>query len=746
MYSQLPGSGWTPRVLLALLTVMGSGPCNSAEGTQEHKRVLILYSFEKEIATFGDFDRALRDKLNSSRTSRIDYYTEYLDLARFPNALHEKALVDSLAEKYSDMNIDLVVPVNLPAVEFTRKYEERLFGAAPIVFSVMDRHWVNLFPRTSNVTGLVEANGITPTLHAALTLLPNTQRVVLISGTLPYEKDWNVEIRKEMRAFEGKVEIISLTALPMADVLRKLASLPRHSIVLYMMMWRDSAGEYFLPKESLSLFSSASSAPIFGGFDEYLGMGIVGGDLVDFGRAGSRCGELCLRVFGGAKPAEIPIQYEDDASYRFDWRQLRRWHIRESRLPAGSVVLFREPSLWKLYKWQIVGTVFLIIFQTLLIGFLLVQRSRLRRSEQKVRKSEERFTLFMDNSPAVTFMKDEQGHYVYMNEAYQKHLNIRREDRQGKTDFEIYPLAIAEEYRKNDQAAMAAGHSIAFPEETPGPDGEQLSWLVYKFPFQDASGQVFVAGIGVDLTEHRRLLSIENELEIARHIQMSILPSGTPELKSLRVSAAYRPMTAVAGDFYDFVLVDAHRAGFLVADASGHGVPAALIAAMIKVAMQSVAVSAQDPAEVLRVLNNILSSQLHGQLITAAFLWVDTQIGKALYSAAGHPPLLRWHGNKLERIESNGMVIGIMPDSEYPVREMPLNSGDRFLLYTDGILEASNSAGEFFGERMLEEVVRKNQLLPPFELSEQVLSEIRHWQPASMTQQDDITLIIIDVV
>jgi serine phosphatase RsbU (regulator of sigma subunit) len=91
------------------------------------------------------------------------------------------------------------------------------------------------------------------------------------------------------------------------------------------------------------------------------------------------------------------------------------------------------------------------------------------------------------------------------------------------------------------------------------------------------------------------------------------------------------------------------------------------------------------------------------------------------------------------------MLIGFMPDSDYPVCEMALNSGDRFLLYTDGISDPENAAGDSFGDRMLEQVVRNNHSLPPFELSEQLLSEIRHWQPASMPQQDDITLIIIDV-
>jgi sigma-B regulation protein RsbU (phosphoserine phosphatase) len=243
----------------------------------------------------------------------------------------------------------------------------------------------------------------------------------------------------------------------------------------------------------------------------------------------------------------------------------------------------------------------------------------------------------------------------------------------------------------------------------------------------------------------RRLVSIESELEIARQIQASILPTSIPEVNNLRIAASYRPMTAIGGDFYEFIQMDKHRVGVLVADASGHGVPAALIAAMIKVAMQSVVSCAHHPREVLRGLDRILSGQLLGQFVSAAYLWLDTENHKALYSAAGHPPLLRWREGKLARIESNGLLFGVVPDSDYPVCDMPINPGDRFLLYTDGVIEPENAAGDFFGDYKLEQVVRNNQSRSPFELSNQLLAEIRHWQPASSDQQDDITLIVIDV-
>ena len=268
---------------------------------------------------------------------------------------------------------------------------------------------------------------------------------------------------------------------------------------------------------------------------------------------------------------------------------------------------------------------------------------------------------------------------------------------------------------------------------------EPLAFALFVF----SQGWVAAAKVSAD---ERRLIAIDDELAIAREIQASILPSGIPEVRHLRINATYLPMTAVAGDFYWFVAVDPHRAGFLVADVSGHGVPAALIASMIKVAMQSAVTCANDPPAVLRGVERALSGQQRGQFVSAAYLWLDTENRKALYSAAGHPPLLHWSQGKLESIQSNGLIFGVQSDCDYPVREISITAGDRFLLYTDGLIEPENTNRESFGDRRLEEVVREKRRYPCAELSDRLLSELRQWQPASAAQQDDITLIVIDVL
>ena len=267
---------------------------------------------------------------------------------------------------------------------------------------------------------------------------------------------------------------------------------------------------------------------------------------------------------------------------------------------------------------------------------------------------------------------------------------------------------------------------------------DETAFAFFLFSFAYVAGQKVFAN-------ERRLLAIESELEVARQIQASILPSRVPTLDSLQIAACYLPMTAVGGDFYEFIQLDTHHLGILIADVSGHGVPAALISAMLKVAIQPMVPCAHKPAEVLRGLNRILSGQLRGQLISAAYLWLDTETNTALYSSAGHPPLLRWREGRLGRIESNGLLFGVLPDVEYPVCKIPIQSGDRFLLHTDGMIEPENRAGEPFGDHRLEEVIRDNPLSSPGKICDRLVAEIQRWQPANETQQDDITVLVVDV-
>ena len=212
------------------------------------------------------------------------------------------------------------------------------------------------------------------------------------------------------------------------------------------------------------------------------------------------------------------------------------------------------------------------------------------------------------------------------------------------------------------------------------------------------------AGIREQLAQ--QLLAIQKELETARQIQLSILPSVIPKIEGLDIAARYVPMTSVAGDFYDFIVVDEKHIGILVADVSGHGMPAALIASMLKIAFSAQVAHAADPAQVLLGLNQALCGKFQHHYVTAAYLFVDMQKRTLTYAGAGHPPLLLRGGSSrgVRDVAENGLFLGKFPFATYSSVELPLNAGDRALLYTDGISETTNFCRSRIWNRLFQAV------------------------------------------
>jgi sigma-B regulation protein RsbU (phosphoserine phosphatase) len=274
-----------------------------------------------------------------------------------------------------------------------------------------------------------------------------------------------------------------------------------------------------------------------------------------------------------------------------------------------------------------------------------------------------------------------------------------------------------------------------------GPNVEFLGFLV------------FVACLGYisayrTFANEERLVAINKELEIAREIQSSTLPQGVPTLTGLQIAARYVPMSAVAGDFYDFLCIDEKRVGILVADVTGHGVPAALIASMLKVAFSGQGAHAHDPTLVLTGLNRALCGKFEEHFVTAAYLFVDLEKSLLRYSAAAHPPLMLASGaaGNIREIEENGLMLGMFPEAVYSSVEIRVGTGDRCLLYTDGILEARNAAGEEFGKSRCKEFLETQRDIPAALFADALLENIAGFSGhnAARAQEDDITLLVLD--
>jgi len=243
------------------------------------------------------------------------------------------------------------------------------------------------------------------------------------------------------------------------------------------------------------------------------------------------------------------------------------------------------------------------------------------------------------------------------------------------------------------------------------------------------------------LDREQQLASLHQELEVAKRIQLSILPTSFPVSQHFAVAARYVPMTAVAGDFYEFLATGGPTAGLLIADVSGHGVPAALIASMVKMATSAQRQHAASPERLPAGLNEALCGSTQGQFVTAAYVYLDAEQGELCYAAAGHPPMLLLRDGQVCSIEENGLVLGFFSSAAYTWTKRTLRKGDRLLLYTDGIIEAANGAEEEFGQERLGKLVSASGGSTVEEMADQILSTVQDW---ASTQTDDLTVVVCD--
>ena len=243
-----------------------------------------------------------------------------------------------------------------------------------------------------------------------------------------------------------------------------------------------------------------------------------------------------------------------------------------------------------------------------------------------------------------------------------------------------------------------------------------------------------------------QLQTVQQEMETARQIQLSILPGEVPFIKGLEIAARYVPMTSVAGDFYDFIAIDDRRIGILVADVSGHGMPAALISSMLKIALSAQTHCAADPERVLAGLNQALCRKFKGHFVTAAYVFVDTEKQNLRYAGAGHSPLiLRSHSaNTTSDFVENGLVLGFFPEATYTAVELPFKQGDWGGLYTDGIPETTNHEEEQFGVDRFKLFLQNNASLSLDQFVDSFLGELSRWSDSGSGSEpeDDVTLLV----
>jgi signal transduction histidine kinase len=372
-------SPWAAALLLGLVALCASLDAMAAET----KRVLLLHSFGREFAPYDAALAALRTELAERSSEPLAFYDVSLHAGLASGLDDEQPFAEYLRRRFDSSAPDVVVTIGPPAAAFYVKYRDQLFPGTPLAITALDQRLVPKFTLRAGDTVVADDFELPKMVDNILRVLPDTQTIAVVIGDSPLERFWLGEMRREFAQFDNRVSFEWLNRLSLEQLRKRIAVLPPHFAVLFTLLLTDSAG---VPQEggaALASLVAVSSAPIFSVHGNELGHGVVGGPYISQLREGALTAAAVVRVLSGQTAAQPTIQLIGFDVPVYDWRELKRWGIDRTRLPAGSEIRFRPPSLWDEHRTLITTAISIFLLQAALSVGLMWQRIRRRRAESE---------------------------------------------------------------------------------------------------------------------------------------------------------------------------------------------------------------------------------------------------------------------------------------------------------------------------------------------------------------------------
>ena len=372
---------------MALLGGLLAIAATSSEAQAAPKQVLMLQSLHRGNLVLDQFIGDFRVQLDKRVGESVNVVPMVVGQTGFVGGPNQAA-VDYIRSLYADRAPpDLVMSVGGPAAAFARQYRGQLFPEAPLLFASVDERYLRTAPLTGNETAVAVVNDFPRLIDDILQVLPDTKQVFMIVGSGSLGQFWRRVLEGEFTRFRDRVAFTWSGDLSLTDILSRVASLPSHSAIVYLTFGTDALGGAYADEQVLASLHAAAKAPMFGAFTPLFGHGIVGGSMMSIGGLARNTADVASQILKGAAPATLRTRAQSPGEPTFDRRELQRWGIPESRLPAGSVVKFRSPSLWDQYKHAVLAAVAALILQSLLIAWLLYERRARRRAEVDSRRN-----------------------------------------------------------------------------------------------------------------------------------------------------------------------------------------------------------------------------------------------------------------------------------------------------------------------------------------------------------------------
>ena len=373
---------------LAVTLIAPAVICASAFAQVRAPRtVLTIYWGSESAPSTQRQDTAIRTFLLAQSDVPVNYFEEYLETEEFPAEKASTALHDYIRLKFEGRHIDVVLAVASASLQFVLRYRDELFPGVPIVFAATAPPQAIVDRAVPGITGVLNDTPFSETLQLALNLHPSTKRVFVVANA-PSVEGYEQRIRSALAGFSDRVELTYIKERTIPSLLAAVKAIPPQSLIFYTRYTPDEPTPNVYPEGVASLIAAVAPVPIYGVSESYLGNGVVGGMMRTGEALGDRLAETALQILKGTPPENIPITAVATTPV-FDWRQMKRFGIDPSKLPAESKILYRTPTVWEAYGRYIAGTIIVVTAQLLLITGLLTQRRRRRRAERIVRAREE---------------------------------------------------------------------------------------------------------------------------------------------------------------------------------------------------------------------------------------------------------------------------------------------------------------------------------------------------------------------
>jgi signal transduction histidine kinase len=346
----------------------------------EPKRVLLIHNsvgYTKLVA------ENIRTEIEQRLPGPVEIYLAPFVAARAEDKSVTARYADYLGALLPDQELDLAVAVGSPAMDFFRQYGRPFFPSTPMLAIANESR----LPSTleANETAVLVTIDLVGAVENILQLLPETTNISVVIGNSPLERYWLMRMQIAFQAYADRVTFRWLNDLSFEDIKKHVASLAPHSAILFYTLQGDVRGVAYADDEAVTSLHAVAKAPIFTFDDTEFGRSIVGGPAPSTQDLSRDYASVALRILGGEALGGQMLPGLISGPPKFDWREMQRWGISESRLPPGSTIYFRDPTAWERYKGQILGISTAIVIQTALIVWLLSERQYRRRAERVAR-------------------------------------------------------------------------------------------------------------------------------------------------------------------------------------------------------------------------------------------------------------------------------------------------------------------------------------------------------------------------